>query len=235
MPSACAVPRSGHLPVVNLCDFIAESLSRVICGLAVVSASRTPIAVRGECGGRALSVNRKGRDRDRCLNSSGLLRQSNRDCTAARVDGLLRRSGAFLSTFGYGLFILTLAALFALGIVIDPARAAEKVPKLDIPKTFAPETSTKPSTYELSSAAALTAPPGAENVFLTPSDLRIDGAFDELAEANAAARKAVVGRNQSVAALFDTAAALEKAYADAGYFLVRVTIPAQKLVQASSV
>lgn len=235
MPSASAVPRSGYLPVVYLSGLNAKNLAGVICGLAIIPAITIPIAVRGERGGRALNVNRRGRDRDRCLNSSGGLRHANRDFPAAHVDGLLRRSAAFLSTFGYGLFILTLAALFAVGIVIDPARAAQKVPKLDIPQSFAPEQAAKASTYELSSSAALKAPPGAEKVFLTPSDLRIDGAFDELAEANAAARKAVVGRNQSVAALFEAAAALEKAYADAGYFLVRVTIPAQKLVPGGPV
>ena len=161
MLSASAVPRSGYLPVVYLSGLNAKILAGVICGLATIPAITIPIAVRGERGGRALNVNRRGRDRDRCLNSSGGLRHANRDFPAAHVDGLLRRSAAFLSTFGYGLFILTLAALFAVGIVIDPARAAQKVPKLDIPQSFAPEQAARASTYELISSAALKAPPGA--------------------------------------------------------------------------
>lgn len=60
-------------------------------------------------------------------------------------------------------------------------------------------------------------------------DVQFDGAFAELASAHGEFRSAVIGRKLSLAEIYATAGRLEGAYARAGYVLVRVTIPPQRL------
>ncbi|MBL8790941.1 MAG: ShlB/FhaC/HecB family hemolysin secretion/activation protein [Rhizobiales bacterium] len=109
------------------------------------------------------------------------------------------------------------------------------LPSTITPKSYAPPQRGNPTVYELTSAAAIRPPKGAENVFILASGLTIKGAFKELAAANAAADSRVRGKRISVADIYDLAAALEKAYAAKGYFLVRITVPPQKLVQGGPV
>ncbi|KRA53059.1 hypothetical protein ASD80_13775 [Devosia sp. Root635] len=73
------------------------------------------------------------------------------------------------------------------------------------------------------------APAGAEGLSVALSGVSIEGGKPELAAATAELQAALTGR-VSVADIFARARDLEAAYADAGYFLVRVVVPAQQLV-----
>lgn len=79
-------------------------------------------------------------------------------------------------------------------------------------------------------AAPQEVPAGAEALRVLIREVALDGEFPELAEEVRALSESIRGRRVTVAQLFAFAAAVEQAYARAGYVLVRVVVPAQKLV-----
>jgi len=76
------------------------------------------------------------------------------------------------------------------------------------------------------------APEGAEAIRFTLRDLRVEGGLAPL-DAQAQALKPAAGTEVSVAEVYDYAAALQAAYLQAGYPLVRVIVPAQDLDRAT--
>ncbi len=74
------------------------------------------------------------------------------------------------------------------------------------------------------------APPGADKLFVTPADVEVAGGFPELAGEAARIRARLAGHRSSGADIYVAARDLETAYARAGYVLVRVTVPAQDIV-----
>jgi hemolysin activation/secretion protein len=126
-----------------------------------------------------------------------------------------------------GVSILT--ALFA-----GHATAQTVAPSQVTPQTLRPSPS-GPGGVGIPAAAALTTPPGAEKLFVTLRQVVIEGGFEELAAANEAFVGSIKGQRVSVAAIYDSARALEAAYASAGYVLVRVVLPPQQLKDAGTI
>ena len=119
---------------------------------------------------------------------------------------------------------------------IAQAQTAQYVaPSQVTPRSFVPPPASNPRAFEISAAAGLTAPAGAEQFGLTVGRVDLEGAFPQLAEANAAFAARLSGKLVTVAEIFAAAADLERAYADAGYVLVRLTVPPQKLIDGGSV
>lgn len=101
------------------------------------------------------------------------------------------------------------------------------------PPTFAPNLE-RGSGFALPGAPGLATPAGAENLFVTLSGVTIAGGLPALAEATAKLEAMLTGRQVSGAELFAAARELEAAYAAAGYVLVRVILPPQKLVDGAT-
>ena len=108
------------------------------------------------------------------------------------------------------------------------ARAQTISPSQVTPRDLRPAASPAGG-VELPAAAGLTAPPGADKLPLSLGRVGIEGGFDELAGAGAAATNALTGGPVTVADVYRVANELERAYAAAGYVLARVVVPPQKL------
>lgn len=79
----------------------------------------------------------------------------------------------------------------------------------------------------------LATPAGAEKLFVKLSGVSITGGLPQLAAATAALEAKLTGRKISGAEVFAAARDLEAAYAAAGYVLVRVILPPQRLVNGA--
>ena len=87
----------------------------------------------------------------------------------------------------------------------------------------------------LPNSPSLEPPPNAASLALVIGGVTVQGGFDDLAEETRAITSGLAGRRVSVAEIYTAASALEGAYAHAGYALVRVTVPPQKLDPHGSV
>ena len=108
-----------------------------------------------------------------------------------------------------------------------PAQTA--APITVVPPSIAPVPSATAPPPEFPTAGALTAPAGSENLEVTPSTIIVEGGFAEFAAQTAAIVSPLEGKRQTLAQIYAAAAAIEAAYARAGYVLVRVGVPAQDL------
>ncbi|MDO5758509.1 MAG: ShlB/FhaC/HecB family hemolysin secretion/activation protein [Rhodobacterales bacterium] len=97
------------------------------------------------------------------------------------------------------------------------------------PKSFEPPLQNLGGTLVFSGATATKAPPGADQIAITLSDVDLQGGLPQLRSANAALKARLTGKRIPVSDLFDAVNALEEAYANAGYVLVRVVLPQQNL------
>ncbi|WP_397397943.1 ShlB/FhaC/HecB family hemolysin secretion/activation protein [Phenylobacterium sp.] len=86
--------------------------------------------------------------------------------------------------------------------------------------------------FSFPSVTGLGAPEGAAAIRFTLRDLQVEGGLASL-DAQTQALKPAVGAEISVAEVYDYAAALQAAYLEAGYPLVRVIVPAQDLDRAT--
>ncbi|NEK24104.1 ShlB/FhaC/HecB family hemolysin secretion/activation protein [Sulfitobacter sp. JBTF-M27] len=73
------------------------------------------------------------------------------------------------------------------------------------------------------------APEGSEKLLINLSGVTINGGLPEMAAANATVRARLSGKTISVAEIFNATADLENAYAQAGFVLARIVLPAQEL------
>ncbi|MGX1101398.1 ShlB/FhaC/HecB family hemolysin secretion/activation protein [Amorphus sp. MBR-141] len=121
-----------------------------------------------------------------------------------------------------GLLTLGLAG----GLWVSPA-SAQTAGQIVQPTYAPPMEKAAGGGFDLPGSVGLTAPAGADAVFVSPSDLVVEGELPRLAAASEAARARIAGRRVSAAELFEAAAALEAAYAREGYLLVRVSLPPQ--------
>jgi hemolysin activation/secretion protein len=97
------------------------------------------------------------------------------------------------------------------------------------PQTLRPATPSPTGDLPSSSSQQLTAPAGAERLNFIVGRVVIKGPFPELDIETRALVRTVEGHRVTVAQVYEFANALEQAYARAGYVLVRVTVPPQKL------
>jgi hemolysin activation/secretion protein len=97
------------------------------------------------------------------------------------------------------------------------------------PQTLRPAAPSAPGGLELSGGARLQAPAGTARLSFIVGRLVVEGAFPELESETRSLAQAVEGHRVTVAQIYEFANALEQTYARAGYVLVRVTVPPQKL------
>jgi hemolysin activation/secretion protein len=97
------------------------------------------------------------------------------------------------------------------------------------PQTLRPATPSPTGDLPSSGREQLHAPVGAERLSFIVGRVVIKGLFPELDTETRALVHTVEGHRVTVAQVYEFANALEQAYARAGYVLVRVTVPQQKL------
>jgi hemolysin activation/secretion protein len=97
------------------------------------------------------------------------------------------------------------------------------------PQSLRPPNTNEPGGLTVSSPEVVQAPAGAERVNVIVRRFAIEGGFSELENETRALAQSLEGRRITVAQIYEFANALEEAYARAGYVLVRVTVPPQKL------
>jgi len=153
---------------------------------------------------------------------------------AASSDGPGRGVGSYPSaTVRKRAFDVALAAaccLAEMGVAAQSAPSPQNpAPSQVTPRDIAPSPKTWPQRVlplPETEAQALPADPAFS---FDAGDAIVDGAFDEMADANAAYFAAIHHRHVTLAGLFAAARQLEQAYADRGYILVRVSVPPQRL------
>ncbi|MGU3493334.1 ShlB/FhaC/HecB family hemolysin secretion/activation protein [Xanthobacteraceae bacterium A53D] len=97
------------------------------------------------------------------------------------------------------------------------------------PRTFEPNLQTRGGGIVIPQGMGPEAPAGAERLFVRISGVRIEGGLPALSAQEQKIIAGLTGRRVSAAELFAAARELEKAYATAGYALVRVVLPVQTL------
>jgi hemolysin activation/secretion protein len=126
--------------------------------------------------------------------------------------------------------------VFALATVaLTPTIAEAQItsPAQVTPRDLRPETSS-PGTIALPGAAGLVAPPNAARLSVTLGRVFVEGGFPELQSQTAVLTDPLRSGRVTVADIYAAANALQQAYAAAGYILVRVAIPPQKLDQGGA-
>ena len=97
------------------------------------------------------------------------------------------------------------------------------------PSSFAPDAQRLSGTVVFSGERGTAAPEGSDKLLINLSGLTLNGGLPEMAEANEATRARLTGKTITVAEIFNAASDLETAYAQAGFVLARVVLPAQQL------
>ena len=106
-----------------------------------------------------------------------------------------------------------------------PAQTASQV----TPQTLRPDRPRLDGAVIFSGQPGLDAPAGAESLSVTIAGVTVEGELAQMAEAGRAVEARLVGRPVPVSEIFEAAQALEAAYAEAGFVLARVVLPAQTL------
>ena len=138
--------------------------------------------------------------------------------------------------FNYaGIGLLTAAAVFAACVGTANDAQAQSASQIT-PKTFAPPVAqTLSAGFSIPEGARLTTPAGAEKLYVRIGGATIQDGFATLEPANRAVIARLAGKRVSAAELFEAARALELAYIKAGYVLVRVVLPPQRLKDGATV
>src|ERR1700680_287139 len=128
---------------------------------------------------------------------------------------------------------------FAFGVaavLLDPSAALSQVaPSQVTPQTLRPAAPPVPNDLPVPARVPLQAPPGSENLGFIVGRVAIKGGFPEFDIETNALIHTVKGHRVTVAQIYEFANALEQIYARAGYVLVRVTVPPQKLNDGGAV
>ncbi len=128
--------------------------------------------------------------------------------------------------------ILVAALTLLVAAACGPARA--QVASQITPGSFAPPLQGGlGGGLAIGQSPGLDTPAGADKLFVTLRGVTVEGGFPQLAGDAAAVRARLMGSRVSGADIFAAARDLEAAYARAGYVLVRVTLPQQKLANGS--
>jgi len=101
------------------------------------------------------------------------------------------------------------------------------------PQTFEPQLQKQGSGIVIPEASGPVAPKGAEKLTVRLKSVKIEGGLPGFAKEEAGIAKSLSGNQMTAAALFEAAGRLERAYAAKGYGLVRVVLPAQRLVDGA--
>ncbi|MBN8949098.1 MAG: ShlB/FhaC/HecB family hemolysin secretion/activation protein [Rhizobium tropici] len=123
----------------------------------------------------------------------------------------------------------TALALLSATIGAAHAQTASQV----TPQTFEPQLQKQSSGIVIPEASGPVAPKGAEKLTVRLKSVKVEGGLPGFAEDEARVVKSLSGGQVTAAALFEAAGQLERAYAARGYGLVRVVLPAQRLVDGA--
>ena len=132
-----------------------------------------------------------------------------------------RRPGAHAAILGAVMGGLLLGAL---PLTVSAQTASEVVAP-----TFAPDAQRLRGSVVFSGERGTAPPAGAEKLLINLSGVTLNGALPQMAEANAAVQARLSGKTITVAEIFNAASDLENAYAQEGFVLARVVLPAQEL------
>jgi hemolysin activation/secretion protein len=102
------------------------------------------------------------------------------------------------------------------------------------PPTLAPAARPLTGAVVFSGDTGLGAPEGADRLTVTIRSVTLEDGFAEMAAANRALEERLTGRTIRVSEIFEAAQNLEAAYAEAGFVLARVVLPAQELRDGGS-
>ena len=137
----------------------------------------------------------------------------------------------------------TLAVLLGVAGVMPSTASAQGVPAIPaVPQPIAPSQVTpggnRQAPVDVPQASAghtdmapapIAVPVGAERMQLLLTGVDVSGGFPELSAAEAQFRRAIVGRHLTLADVYAAAGQLEADYARAGFVLVRIALPPQKI------
>lgn len=121
------------------------------------------------------------------------------------------------------------AALGAIASPLTTTPAFAQTASELTPNTFAPDAQRLTGTVVFSGERGTAPPAGAEKLLINLAGVTLDGGLTEMADANAAVAARLSGKTITVAEIFNAASDLETAYAQAGFVLARVVLPAQNL------
>lgn len=120
------------------------------------------------------------------------------------------------------LWLMTAPLWAAVTAVDDPSRV--------VPRDLRPDSSRAPAPVELTPQAPVAElPPDVASLSVLVGQVQVRDGFAELAPATAQLLTPFAGQRHTVSELNRLAAAIEALYQQAGYFLVRVTIPPQEV------
>ena len=130
-----------------------------------------------------------------------------------------RRAVAWRSAATASLVVLSL---------MSPSAKAQTASSVT-PESFQPPLRNLSGAVVFTGQAGTQAPPGSEQIGITLSGVAIDGAFPQMAAANAAFQARLTRGRIPVSELFDATSELEASYAKSGFALARVVLPQQAL------
>lgn len=134
------------------------------------------------------------------------------------------RGASWFAVLGVAIFLPVDATAQTLPTVAPPIAPSQVTPRSLRPSTVVPI-----APLDLAEAIPSEVPNGSEQINVRVATIAVDGDFPEMAATSRHILTPLEGRTVSVAELYRGAAALEKAYSDAGYFLARVVIAKQRL------
>ena len=140
-----------------------------------------------------------------------------------------RRGRDLVMTKGGGGSVLRLVPSVLICLAATTGSGVSQTASQITPRTFEPEGRRLEGEIVFSGSPGLEAPEGADELSVTIADVEIAGGFPELADISRAIENSLVGDPVPVSAIFEAAQTLEAAYAQAGYILARVVLPAQTL------
>ena len=115
------------------------------------------------------------------------------------------------------------------GLFSLPALAQTVAPSQLTPQSLAPAAAAPSASAPLAEVMGPAAPAGAEKLVFRLRRIEIRGGFPDQNEEAAALARSLEGSKVSVAQIYQFAHHLEQVYARAGYVLIRVAVPPQKL------
>jgi hemolysin activation/secretion protein len=122
---------------------------------------------------------------------------------------------------------LLAASFFVVGHAL--AQTASQI----TPQSFRPPLQSQGGSLLIPEGPGLDAPAGAERLSVRVRAVQVDGTLPDLADATRAIVEPLAGRTSTAAELFAVARDLEQAYIAAGYPLVRIVLPAQRLADGA--
>jgi hemolysin activation/secretion protein len=134
---------------------------------------------------------------------------------------------------GLRLWIVGGVAALATGLSVAAAAQTPSPGQL-APRSGAPTPPPAPTGIIFPDTQPAAAPPGAERIELTVGRIEVEGGYLPLDAETAAAVAGIAGQRVAVTRVYEIAAAIERFYTRQGYFLTRVVIPPQRVLDGGT-